>query len=103
MYRQSARVVAKVAPPTPWYRLAWAWCRGVIGRWAIRAEDHAALGDLQGPARRWRMRRDAARDYPLDRPEALKAEAYNARGPDKPHPRGVPWVPMAMPGTRIRE
>lgn len=35
-YRTSPRPLAKLAPPAPRWRLAWAWCRGVFGRVELR-------------------------------------------------------------------
>lgn len=100
-YRGERRPRFSKAPKAPLWRRVWAWCRGVLGAWQQRAEDHAALNDTQGPARRMAMRREALREYPLDRAQALEALAYNAKGP-RGDERAL-WLPMTMPGTRIRE
>ncbi len=65
--------------------------------------NHVALGNVEGPARRWKMRQWSAANYPLDRAQALETLAHNALMDHGRYERGVMRLPMAMPGTRISE
>jgi hypothetical protein len=85
---RSAGPLAKLAPRAPWYRLAWAWCRGVLRKNSRRI-----------PIRAWSFHKRKC--VALNCPELPPDAAYNARrivsfgGRPRPVIHGIP--------TTIRE
>lgn len=82
-YRQSPRALAKLAPKTPWYRIARAWFRGTFDRLEVR-EKIRALNRSFMDAKAFN--------------QAREAERVRQGGRPRPPPTSIPAGP-----TRIRE
>lgn len=88
-YRTNALAPAKLAPPAPWWRIAWAWWRGVFGRMAVR--------EWRADVRRMERRRAKLEHGKLER--TMRAAGVSA---DQAAKRLSEAIPIRVPDGETR-